>query len=106
VIVNLLGNAIKFTERGSVTLEARADHATLHLSVSDTGIGMSPEQIERLFKPFEQADSSTTRRFGGTGLGLSISAHLVHAMGGRIEVSSHPGAGTTLREPAAGRAGL
>jgi signal transduction histidine kinase len=106
VIVNLLGNAIKFTERGSVTLEARADHATLYLSVSDTGIGMSPEQIERLFKPFEQADSSTTRRFGGTGLGLSISAHLVHAMGGRIEVSSHPGAGTTLREPAAGRAGL
>jgi signal transduction histidine kinase len=96
VIVNLLGNAIKFTERGSVTLEARADHATLHLSVSDTGIGMSPEQIERLFKPFEQADSSTTRRFGGTGLGLSISAHLVHAMGGRIEVSSHPGAGTTF----------
>ncbi|WP_442770086.1 ATP-binding protein [Zoogloea ramigera] len=96
VIVNLLGNAIKFTERGSVTLEARADHATLYLSVSDTGIGMSPEQIERLFKPFEQADSSTTRRFGGTGLGLSISAHLVHAMGGRIEVSSHPGAGTTF----------
>ena len=96
VIVNLLSNAIKFTERGSVTLEARADHATLHLSVSDTGIGMSPEQLERLFKPFEQADSSTTRRFGGTGLGLSISAHLVHAMGGHIEVSSHPGAGTTF----------
>ena len=96
VIVNLLGNAIKFTERGSVTLEAHADADTLHLSVSDTGIGMRPEQIERLFEPFEQADSSTTRRFGGTGLGLSISAHLVRAMGGRIEVSSSPGAGTTF----------
>jgi signal transduction histidine kinase/CheY-like chemotaxis protein len=96
VIVNLLGNAIKFTERGSVTLEAHADADTLHLSVSDTGIGMRPEQIERLFEPFEQADSSTTRRFGGTGLGLSISAHLVRAMGGRIEVSSRPGAGTTF----------
>ena len=96
VIVNLLGNAIKFTERGAVTLEVHADADTLHLSVSDTGIGMSPEQIERLFKPFEQADSSTTRRFGGTGLGLSISAHLVRAMGGSIEVASTPGAGTTF----------
>ncbi len=96
VIVNLLGNAIKFTERGGVTLEAHADADTLHLSVTDTGIGMRPEQIERLFEPFEQADSSTTRRFGGTGLGLSISAHLVRAMGGRIEVSSRPGAGTTF----------
>ena len=96
VIVNLLGNAIKFTERGSVTLEAHADPDTLHLSVSDTGIGMSPEQLGRLFKPFEQADSSTTRHFGGTGLGLSISAHLVRAMGGSIEVSSTPGAGTTF----------
>ena len=96
VIVNLLGNAIKFTEHGAITLDARADHDSLRLSVSDTGIGMSPEQIDRIFKPFEQADSSTTRRFGGTGLGLSICAHLVRAMGGHIEVSSQVGAGTTF----------
>ena len=96
VLVNLLGNAIKFTEHGAITLDARADHDSLRLSVSDTGIGMSTEQIDRIFKPFEQADSSTTRRFGGTGLGLSISAHLVRAMGGRIDVSSQAGVGTTF----------
>ncbi|MBP8132626.1 MAG: hybrid sensor histidine kinase/response regulator, partial [Zoogloea sp.] len=73
VLVNLLGNAIKFTECGSITLDARVENDMLRLQISDTGIGMSPEQIGRLFQPFEQADGSTTRRFGGTGLGLSIS---------------------------------
>ena len=94
VLVNLLGNAIKFTNHGDVTLEAGVDGDMLHLRVSDTGVGMSPDEIARLFLPFEQADSSTTRRFGGTGLGLSISAHLAHSMGGTIDVSSQPGEGS------------
>ena len=94
VLINLLGNAIKFTEHGSVTLDACVEGDMLQLRVSDTGVGMSPDEISRLFQPFEQADSTTTRRFGGTGLGLSISAHLVQAMGGSIDVISTPGLGS------------
>lgn len=94
ILVNLLGNAIKFTESGCITLDAHVDRAELCFKISDTGIGMTAEQVSRLFQPFEQADSSTTRRYGGSGLGLSISARLVEAMGGRIEVSSTPGAGS------------
>jgi signal transduction histidine kinase/CheY-like chemotaxis protein len=96
VLVNLLGNAIKFTDKGAVTLDVRADGGMLCLQIRDTGIGMSPEQVGRLFQPFEQADGSTTRRFGGTGLGLSISARIVTAMGGDIQVSSTPGVGSTF----------
>lgn len=96
VLVNLLGNAIKFTSSGSVNLDARVDGDMLHLQISDTGIGMTPEQIGRLFRPFEQADGSTTRRFGGTGLGLSISARIIAAMGGDIQVNSTPGVGSTF----------
>lgn len=102
VLINLLGNAVKFTERGSVRLkvdidEGNAPHAPhIRWSVTDTGIGMSAEQQTLLFKPFCQADSSTTRRFGGTGLGLAISQKLVNAMGGRIVVSSEPGRGSTF----------
>jgi signal transduction histidine kinase/FixJ family two-component response regulator/HPt (histidine-containing phosphotransfer) domain-containing protein len=96
VLVNLLGNAIKFTASGSVSLDAKVDGNLLQLQISDTGIGMSVEQIGRLFRPFEQADGSTTRRFGGTGLGLSISARIVAAMGGEIQVSSTPGVGSTF----------
>ncbi|EIC19646.1 ATP-binding protein [Thiorhodovibrio frisius] len=103
VLTNLLGNAIKFTsEQGRVTLEVRSlsdaaqegERQAVCFAVRDTGIGMSSEQLARLFQPFTQADASITRRFGGTGLGLSISQHLAHLMGGHIEVESQPGQGS------------
>ena len=114
ILFNLVGNAIKFTEVGSVRVAAQATGAadgtvTLCLSVSDTGIGMDGEQISRLFQPFAQADSSTTRRFGGTGLGLSIVRRLTQFMGGDVTVSSTPGKGSvftatlTVEADAAGR---
>ncbi len=134
VLLNLAGNAIKFTERGEVTMRVRvvepADErpevrergleesddrttvarsavpaidpqtpmlsATLEFSVRDTGIGIPPDSLARIFKPFAQADSSTARRFGGTGLGLSISANLIAMMGGRIWAESEPGRGSTF----------
>ncbi|MFO0608167.1 MAG: ATP-binding protein [Polyangiales bacterium] len=100
VIGNLLGNAVKFTHAGAITLSVRAafegDGARLHFAVRDTGVGISAEAIGRLFQPFSQADSTTTRRYGGTGLGLAICARLVALMGGRIGVTSEPGAGTTF----------
>ncbi len=96
VLVNLLGNAIKFTERGRVALEVRRDGADLSFRVADSGIGMSAEQQTRLFRPFEQADGSTTRRFGGTGLGLAISKRLADLMGGMIGVQSEPGRGSVF----------
>jgi polar amino acid transport system substrate-binding protein len=95
VLLNLLGNAIKFTRAGSVTLNVSvAPGSMLRFEVSDTGVGMSPEAVSRLFRPFEQADSSTTRRFGGTGLGLRISRRLTQMLGGDIEVSSELGIGS------------
>jgi PAS domain S-box-containing protein len=96
VLVNLLSNAVKFTERGSVILRARREGDSLLFRVGDTGIGMSEEQIGRLFTPFEQADGSTTRRFGGTGLGLAISKRLVDMMGGTLSVASQIGSGTAF----------
>ncbi len=94
VLLNLMSNAIKFTERGEVRLEAQPGPESVILQVRDTGIGMSPQEQASAFVPFKQADSSTTRRYGGTGLGLSISKRLVELMGGRIEVSSQVGVGS------------
>jgi signal transduction histidine kinase/ActR/RegA family two-component response regulator len=99
VLINLLGNAVKFTEQGSVTLTVRRDpgeRRTVEFQVADSGIGMTPEQLARLYHPFVQADSSTTRRFGGTGLGLAISRRCVDMLGGAISVRSAPGTGTTF----------
>ena len=101
VLINLISNALKFTHRGHVILEARqlrGDKETLFVQfrVVDTGIGMSEEQLQQLFKPFEQADGSTSRKFGGTGLGLSISKRLVELMGGEISVDSAQSAGTSF----------
>ena len=94
VLLNLLSNAVKFTPRGEVCLSACAQEGRLMLAVTDSGIGMSASQVERLFHPFEQADGSTTRRFGGTGLGLTISRRLVEMLGGDIRTHSEPGVGT------------
>ncbi|MEJ0038352.1 MAG: ATP-binding protein [Gammaproteobacteria bacterium] len=99
VLVNLCGNAIKFTLKGEVTVEVfalatQAGRSLLSFEIHDTGIGMEPDTIARLFQPFTQADASTTRHFGGTGLGLSIVRRLVELMGGRISVSSAPGVGS------------
>jgi signal transduction histidine kinase/DNA-binding response OmpR family regulator len=97
VLTNLVGNAVKFTEAGSVTVDvALASMHRLRIEVRDTGIGISPQERERLFKPFEQADSTTTRRFGGSGLGLAISRRLVELMGGTMGVDSVPGEGSTF----------
>ncbi|MDR1740508.1 MAG: response regulator [Synergistaceae bacterium] len=101
VLNNLLSNAIKFTQEGGVKVGCRAaqedeSSVTLAVSVSDTGIGISPEQEARLFQPFTQADASITRRFGGTGLGLVISKSIIELMGGTIAVESEAGVGTTF----------
>ncbi len=98
ILVNLVSNAVKFTESGEVRIVAKSvphdEGAMLELEVSDTGIGMTEEQIARLFQPFTQADSTTTRRFGGTGLGLCISKNLAVILGGDITVVSAPGNGS------------
>ncbi|MGP1628743.1 MAG: PAS domain S-box protein, partial [Giesbergeria sp.] len=101
VLINYTNNAIKFTERGEVGIVVRVqdkqgDQVRLRFEVRDTGIGLSPEQIERLFQSFQQADTSTTRRYGGTGLGLAISKSLAELMGGEVGVHSQLGQGSTF----------
>jgi len=101
VLVNYITNAIKFTPSGEVVVSIRelarsGSTMTLRFSVRDTGIGLDEEQMSRLFQPFQQADTSTTRRFGGTGLGLAIAKHLSELMGGEVGVSSAPGKGSTF----------
>ena len=103
VLLNLVGNAIKFTKQGEVAVRvevadgpAPGEEAVLRFTVADTGIGIPPDGRERIFRAFEQADSSTTREYGGTGLGLTIAARLVGLMGGRSRVESEPGKGSTF----------
>jgi CheY-like chemotaxis protein len=99
VLVNLLGNAVKFTERGCVRLDVQrgSEAHSLEIRVSDTGIGIPEAKQARIFDSFTQADGSVTREYGGTGLGLTISTRLVAAMGGTLDVTSAPGAGSTFR---------
>jgi PAS domain S-box-containing protein len=98
VLHNLVNNAIKFTHEGEITVTLRARPTEpLVIEVADTGIGMTPDQVNRAFEDFEQADGAVTRRYGGTGLGLSISRRLVELMGGQIGVTSTPGKGTVMR---------
>jgi two-component system sensor histidine kinase/response regulator len=101
VLLNLVGNAIKFTESGEVVTTVSVEEKTatdvlLHIAVADTGIGIPAEKQEMIFRPFDQADGSTTRRFGGTGLGLAVSSQLVGLMNGSIWVESQPGEGSTF----------
>src|ERR1035441_10274538 len=84
IVLNVVNNAVKFTERGEVVLTAAMEDGLVRFAVRDTGIGIAREKVDLIFQPFCQADASTTRKFGGTGLGLSISVRLVSLMGGRM----------------------
>jgi CheY-like chemotaxis protein/anti-sigma regulatory factor (Ser/Thr protein kinase) len=98
-LFNLLSNAAKFTEKGEIELNVRRETGSpdqIIFTVSDNGVGMSPEEVARIFEPFTQADPSTTRRFGGTGLGLAITRRFCELMGGSVQVESTPGLGSTF----------
>ena len=101
VLLNLVGNGIKFTDRGEVVVRIQPQHHShgrikLRFEITDTGLGLTPEQTQKLFQPFMQADTSSSRKFGGTGLGLAISRKIIELMGGRIGVHSAPGVGSTF----------
>ena len=115
ILRNILNNAIKFTDKGSILMRGRVveegqGHVMLRFEVQDTGIGIAPENVERIFEAFEQVDNSSTRNYGGTGLGLTIVRRLAHLMGGEVGVSSTPYVGSTfwvtlrLDKPAASEA--
>jgi adenylate cyclase len=104
ILLNLLSNACKFTKGGEVSLRARKGgngRDMVELSVADTGIGMTPEQLAKLFQEFSQAEASTAKKYGGTGLGLAITRKLARMMGGDVTVASEPGKGSvfTVRLP-------
>ena len=108
-LINLLSNAAKFTKQGDVTLKISRETSEdgqpwVKIAMSDSGIGMTEEQVGRLFQAFTQADSSTTRNFGGTGLGLTITKHFCTMLGGKIDVVSTPGKGSTFTVEPAGSA--
>jgi signal transduction histidine kinase len=102
MLLNLLSNACKFTERGTITLAIAREHdeasggEAVMLRVSDTGVGMTPAQMDRLFEAFAQAEASTTSKYGGTGLGLAITKHFSQMMGGDVTVQSELGQGSTF----------
>jgi signal transduction histidine kinase len=96
IVINLLSNAAKFTERGSIRLRAQGSHGIVAIAVSDTGIGIPPDKLELIFEEFEQADASSTRMYGGTGLGLAIARRLARLMGGDITAESALGSGSTF----------
>ena len=96
ILVNLLGNAIKFTDSGSVSMRLTKGMTAVRIDIEDTGIGIPPDELPRLFRPFAQVDTGLTRRHGGTGLGLYISRRLATMLGGHIEVASQPGVGSTF----------
>jgi len=97
VLVNLLSNAVKFTDaEGAVSLRAHRDGDTLELTISDTGIGIEPDHLDRIFDPFWQVEQKATRRAGGTGLGLSVSRRLARLLGGDVLVTSEPGKGSSF----------
>ena len=96
ILVNLLGNAVKFTDTGSVSIALSLRGSAVWLKVKDSGIGIPEDELMRLFRPFVQVDSGLTRRHGGTGLGLYISRRLATMLGGHIEVNSTPGVGSTF----------
>jgi signal transduction histidine kinase/ActR/RegA family two-component response regulator len=95
-LLNLISNAIKFTSEGQITVSAERDGEAIRFSVADTGIGMTPQQVEKIFQPFQQADSSIEMRYGGTGLGLSITRQMAQLLGGDVALESKQGAGTSV----------
>jgi two-component system sensor histidine kinase/response regulator len=99
VLINLIGNAMKFTPRGSITVRAQTDDRgdPVSLSVTDTGVGIPPDKLGRIFEAFQQADNSTARQYGGTGLGLTVSRALVNLLGYRLDLESEVGRGSTFR---------
>ena len=105
ILLNVLGNAAKFTKRGAITLDVSLENhdrtQTVVFSVTDTGVGMTPEQMQKIFEPFTQADAKTSRKYGGTGLGLTLASRFCRLMGGRIDAESQPGNGSrfTVRLP-------